>query len=334
MHVLFIGGTGLISTAIARKLLERGDTVTCFNRGRSQSRLPMSDRLEVMLGDRSDRTAFEAAFSERTFDVVVDMVAFHPDDALSAVRAFRGRCGQFVHCSTVCVYSGPPETIPTPETEPYHSIGQYGKNKAAIEELLLAESGFPVTILRPSHSYGEGGGILRPWGPWETFVDRLRQGKPVIVPGDGENLWASCHVDDVAEGFLAVMGKDAAQGQCYNITGENNMTWNTYHRQVAEVVGGRFDPVHIPTDVLTEVAPKLSGGLREIFAYTSIFDNTKIKAMGYPGQTISLKDGTARTLAWMEANGRLKPADSPDDAFEDALIASWRDGIARLPKHG
>ena len=194
--------------------------------------------------------------------------------------------------------------------------------------------GLDVTILRPSHSYGEGGGILRPWSPWDTFVDRLRRGKPVVVPGDGENLWASSHVDDVAEGFIAVMGKDAALGECFNITGENNMTWNTYHQQVADVVGGSFDPVHIPTNILVDVAPKLSGGLREIFAYTSIFDNTKIKAMGYPGQTISLKEGTARTLAWMEANGRVKPADSPNDAFEDALIDAWRAGIARLPQHG
>ena len=338
MTILFIGGTGLISTAIVRKLLERGDAVTCFNRGKSESRLPGHPNLTIVAGDRKDRTAFEGAFAEQHFDVVVDMISFSPDDAESDIRAFSGKCGQFVHCSTVCVYSGPPETIPTPETEPYHSIGGYGKNKAEIEKRLLAEhakSGFPVTILRPSHSYGEGGLILRPWGPggdgWLRFVDRLKKGKPVIVPGDGTGLWASCHVDDVAEGFIAVLGKPEAFGQCFNITGEENMTWNTFHEQVAQVVGGTFEPVYIPTDILCEIAPNWSGGLKEIFAWPSIFDNSKIKALGYPGQTIDFREGTRRTLAWMESEG--KSADeSGDGGYEDRLIDAWRGSVAGLPR--
>jgi nucleoside-diphosphate-sugar epimerase len=337
MHTLFIGGTGLISTAIVNKLLGRGDKVTCFNRGKSASRLSEHPNLEIVAGDRQDRPAFEAAFEGQTFDAVIDMISFHPDDAASAIRAFSERTKQFVHCSTVCVYSGPPHTIPTPETEPYHSIGGYGKNKAAIEELFLAEhtrNGFPVTILRPSHSYGEGGNILRPWGPWDgwgRFIDRLRKGKPVVVPGDGTGLWASCHVEDVAEGFIAVLGKPEALGQCFNITGEENMTWNTYHEQVAEVTGGSFHPVYIPTDILCEIAPNWSGGLKEIFAYPSIFDNSKIKSVGYPGQTISLKEGTARTLAWMESNGRMAD-ESGDGGYEDRLIAAWHGGLHALPR--
>jgi nucleoside-diphosphate-sugar epimerase len=265
------------------------------------------------------------------------MISFHPDDAESDIRAFAGRCGHFLHCSTVCVYSGPPETIPTPETEPYHSIGGYGKNKAAIEQRLLrefAEKGFPATVLRPSHSYGEGGNILRPWGPWDgwgRFIDRLRKKKPVIVPGDGTNLWASCHVDDVAEGFIALMGKEKSFGECYNITGEANMTWNTYHQEVAAVVGGEFHPVYIPTDILCEIAPSWSGGLKEIFAHPSIFDNSKIKAMGYPGQSISLREGTARTLAWMEQNGRITD-ESGDGGYEDRLIEGWRKIVGTLPR--
>jgi nucleoside-diphosphate-sugar epimerase len=332
MDVLFLGGTGLISTAIGRKLLARGERVTLFNRGKSENRLPDSPNLTVITGDRKDRSAFESAFADRHYDVVVDMIAFSTDDTESAIRAFSGRCGQFIHCSTVCVYSGPPFSIPTPETEPYHSVGGYGKAKAAIEERLLAEhaqNAFPATILRPSHSYGEGGGILRPWGPWDTFVSRLRQGKPVIVPGDGTNLWASCHVDDVAEGFIAVMGKPETFGQTYNITGEENMTWNTYHEQVAEVVGGTFEPVYIPTHVLVDRAPALSGGLNEIFAWPSIFVNDKIKAVGYPGQTISFKEGTKRTLDYLEARGKLKPS---GDEYEDTLIAAWKASVAVLPQ--
>jgi nucleoside-diphosphate-sugar epimerase len=331
MNVLFIGGTGLISTAIARKLLLRGDLVTCFNRGKSESRLEAHPNLTTILGNRHEREAYEALFANQHFDVVIDMISFSLEDAESDIRAFKGRCDQFVHCSTVCVYSGPPITIPTPETEPYHSVGGYGKAKAAIEQRLLSEPDFPVTILRPSHSYGEGGGILRPWAPWDSFIDRLRKGKPVVVPGDGTNLWASCHVDDVAEGFLVVLGKKEALGECFNITGENNMTWNTYHEIVAGVVGGTFNPIYIPTEVLCEVAPKWSGGLKEIFAWTSIFDNSKIKTLGYPGQAISLAEGTRRTLAWMEANGRVKD-ESVDEGYEDRLIAAWQAAVKTLPK--
>ncbi|WP_309713385.1 NAD-dependent epimerase/dehydratase family protein, partial [Armatimonas sp.] len=223
MHVLFLGGTGLISTAIARKLLQRGEQVTCFNRGRSENRLEAHPNLTILNGDRSDRAAFEALFEGKHYDVVVDMICFSPDDATSSIRAFKGRCAHFLFCSTVCVYSGPPVTIPTPESEPYHSIGGYGKNKAACEQLFLNEPDFPATVLRPSHSYGEGGMLIRPvggWGSFGTFPDRLRKGLPMIVPGDGTGLWASCHVDDVAEGFISVMGKQAAVGECFNITGE------------------------------------------------------------------------------------------------------------------
>lgn len=335
MKVLFIGGTGLISTAIARQLLEAGHEVTLFNRGKSQNRLPQ-EGATIIHGDRKDYAAFEQTFADKTFDVVVDMVAFHPDDTASAIRAFQGRCGQFLHCSTVCVYSGPPEQIPTTETEPFHSIGQYGKNKIACEQMLFQafeNDGFPATILRPSHSYGEGGSIIRPFGPADTFVDRLRKNKPILVPGDGTGLWASCHVEDVAAGFIGTMNNEKCHGQAYNIAGDEWMTWNTYHEQVAEVVGGTFNPVYIPTDILGQVAPKLSGGTREIFAWPSIFVNDKIKRdAGYPGQTIPWREGVRRTLAWMEANGKL--ADSGKDDYEDRLAAAWQSGAAAaLPKH-
>lgn len=332
MHILFIGGTGLISTAIARQLLEAGQEVTLFNRGKSPSRLP--DGANEIRGDRKDYAAFERTFADKTYDVVVDMVAFHPDDSASAVRAFAGRCGQFIHCSTVCVYSGPVSQIPTTETEPFHSIGGYGKNKAACEELLFrafADQQFPVTVMRPSHSYGEGGGLIRSVGPGDTFVDRLRKNKPIIVQGDGNSLWASCHVDDVVRGFIATMGNSQCFGQAYNITGDEWFTWNQYHQQVAAICGGTFSPVYIPTETLREVAPGLAGGTYEIFEWPSVFDNGKLKRdTDYAGQTIPFREGARRTLAWLEANSRLKSSDGDD--YEDRLIAAWRAKIGELPK--
>ncbi len=332
MHVLFVGGTGLISTSIARQLLEVGHQVTLFNRGKSENRLPPG--ASVIEGDRKNYAAFEATFADKTYDVVVDMVAFHPDDSASAVRAFAGRCGQFLHCSTVCVYSGPVQQIPTTETEPYHSIGTYGQNKIACEQLLLqafTDQQFPVTILRPSHSYGEGGSIIRSFGPADTFVDRLRKNKPLIVQGDGNSLWASCHVDDVARGFIGTMDNPKCLGEAYNITSDEWFTWNQYHAQVAEVCGGTFDPVHISTDTLREAAPHWSGSTYEILEWPSVFDNSKIKRdTNYTGQTINFREGVRRTLAWLEGKGQI--ADSDKDDYEDRLIAAWREKTGELPK--
>jgi nucleoside-diphosphate-sugar epimerase len=330
MKVLFIGGTGLISTAIARQLLEAGHDVTLFNRGKSQSRLP--EGAKEIQGDRKDYGAFESTFADQTFDVAVDMVAFHPDDTASAIRAFQGRVGQFIHTSTVCVYSGPVQQIPTTETEPFHSIGNYGKNKIACEKLLMEAwetAKFPMTIMRPSHSYGEGGQLTRSWGPASSFVVRMRQNKPVVVQGDGNSLWAACHVDDVARGFIATMGNQKCLGEAYNITSDEWMTWNTYYEQVAEVLGAKFEPVHIPTDTLRQVAPKWSGGTYEIFEWPSIFDTSKIKRdTTYSGQTITWREGVKRNIAWLDANNLLPELDD----YEDQLIEAWHKGVAQLPQ--
>jgi nucleoside-diphosphate-sugar epimerase len=255
------------------------------------------------------------------------------------VRAFSGRCGQFLHCSTVCVYSGPVSQIPTTETEPYHSIGTYGKNKAICEQILLREfedQGFPATILRPSHSYGEGGMVIRSFGSYDympQMIDRLRKGKPIIIPGDGNSLWASCHVDDVARGFIGTMGNDRCLGQAYNITGDEWMTWNTYHEQIAQVVGGTLNPVHIATDTLREVCPAWAGNAYEIFEWPSIFDNSKIKRdTDYTGQTISFREGVRRTVAWLEEKGRVPDSDGQD--YEDRLVAAYQGQAGELPRLG
>ena len=335
MHVLFIGGTGLISTAIARQLLDAGEQVTLFNRGQSENRLPSG--AQVIHGDRKDYPAFEQLFADKTFDVVVDMVAFSPEDTASAIRAFAGRTAQFIHCSTVCVYSGPVEQIPTTETEPFHSIGSYGQNKIECEKLLMSagkEQDFPFTIMRPSHSYGEGGSLTRSFGPSGAFVTRMRQGLPLVVQGDGNSLWAACHVDDVARGFIGVMGNEKCIGEAYNICGEEWMTWNTYYQQIAEVTGGKFDPVHIPTDTLCQIAPDWAGGTWEILSWPSIFEMSKLKRdTGYSGQKISWKEGVKRTVEWMESKDKLSASDEKtvaDFAREDQLIAAWREGIRQI----
>lgn len=322
-RVLIIGGTGLISTSITRELIERGDQVTLFNRGKTESRVPPGVR--VIQGDRKDYAAFEDRMAGETWDAVIDMIGFVPEDEASALRAFRGRVGQFVFCSTVCTYGGELSRLPAQEDEPRTPTGGYGRNKVACEDLLMDayhNEGFPTTIMRPSHSYGEGGTIVHTLGGGTTYLDRIRRGKPVIVHGDGTSLWASCHIDDVAHGFVgAITNPDRSIGQAYNVTGEQWMTWNDYTNGVAEAIGGTANIVHIPTDVLGKIAPKRAGITVDIFQYNSVFDNSKAQRdLGFK-YTIPWVVGARRTIEWLESRNRIQNSD--EDPFDDRVIDAW-----------
>lgn len=324
MKVLIIGGTGLISTSISRQLLERGDDVTLYNRGKSEARIPAGAK--TIQGDRRDYPAFEQQMQEAgSFDAVIDMVGFSPEDGESVVRAFKGRIGQFLFCSTVCVYGGPASRYPIREDEPRNPTGSYGANKIKIEDTLLAahaRGDFQTTILRPSQTYGEGGTIVHSIGGGTTYLDRIRKGKPIIVHGDGSCLWAACHIDDVAAGFVGALGNPKAHGKSYNLTGEEWMTWNRYHEGVAEALNApKPKLVHIPTDLMEQLAPKHFGISIGIFQYPSIFDNSAAKSdLGFC-YTIPWVEGVKRTVAWLDARGKIENSDN--DPFDDKIIAAW-----------
>ncbi len=324
MKVLIIGGTGLISTSITKQLLERGDHVTLFNRGKSEARIP--EGAQFIHGDRKEYAAFEQQMSEADpFDCVIDMVAFGPQDVESALRAFKGRAGQYIFCSTVCVYGGPATRYPIGVDEPRTPTGGYGENKAKCEDIVLAageRSDLSVTVMRPSQSYGEGGTIVHSLGGSTTYIDRIRKGKPIVVHGDGACLWAACHVDDVGRGFVGAAGNPKAFGKKYNVTGEEWMTWNMYHAGVARALGAPAPRlVHIPSDLLARVARKHAGISIDIFQYPSIFDNSAaIADLGFQ-YTISWEEGVRRTVAWLDAHDRIENSDN--DPFEDRLIAAW-----------
>lgn len=324
MKTLIIGGTGLISTAITRQLVERGDDVVLYNRGRTPSRV--DGDIRTIAGDRGQYEQFEAHMAaEGPFDCVIDMVAFKPQDVESAIRAFRGRAAQYILCSTVCVYGGPASRYPIREDEPRTPTGGYGERKAQCEDLALAASQrgeLPATVMRPSQSYGEGGTIVHSMGWSTTYIDRIRKGKPVVVHGDGQCLWAACHVDDVARGFVGAAGNPKAIGRSYNVTGEEWMTWNRYHQAVSEALNAPVPTlVHIPSDLLAKVAPKRFGISIEIFQWPSVFDNSAAMAdLGFR-YTIPWVEGVRRTVAWLDANGKIE--DSDQDPYEDRLISAW-----------
>jgi nucleoside-diphosphate-sugar epimerase len=325
VKTLIIGGTGLISTAITGQLLERGEDVTLYNRGKSEARIPAGAK--IINGDRKQYAQFEGQMAEAGhFDCVIDMVGFVPEDAESVVRAFKGRIGHFIFCSTVCTYGGPASRYPIREDEPRRPMGGYGANKVKCEDILMAagERGdFPVTVMRPSQTYGEGGTIVHSLG-WRTnYLDRIRKGKPIIVHGDGSCLWAACHIEDVGRGFVNSVGNPKSYGRFYNLTGEEWMTWNRYHEGVAEALNApKPTLVHIPADLMAQFGPKHFGITIDIFQYPSIFDNSAaIADLGFQ-YTIPWVEGVRRTVAWLDARGKIENSD--EDPYEDRVIAAWQ----------
>jgi nucleoside-diphosphate-sugar epimerase len=324
MKILIIGGTGLISTPMTHFLLERGDDVTLYNRGDTPSRVP--DGTKVAHGDRQQYAAFEAQMRDLgTFDCVIDMVGYAPEDAESVVRAFRRRVGQFIFCSTVDVYQKPATRYPYVEDEPYGGLNTYSINKVKCEQILRAahtRGDFPVTIIRPAYTYGETRGVLYPFGTGGAYLDRIRSGKPIIVHGDGSSLWVCCHGDDVARAFVGAAQNPATFGRVYHATGEEWLTWDEYHRQVARALGApEPEIVHIPTEMLMKFSPERAAIVQQNFQFNNIFDNSAAhRDLGFR-YTISWVDGVRRSVKWLEDHHRLP---SGDDSFDDRVIASWR----------
>ena len=344
MKILILGGTGLISTQITQQLLARGDEVWHFNRGQRNTGfggVQFDGNLHAVQGDRKDAAAFEARMRALpVFDCVMDMIGFAPADAESDVRAFAGRCGHFIFCSTVDVYAHPhPHAqLPYREDAPQQGRNQYAADKVACERVLQrANRGeLSVTIIRPAATYAEGAGILDSLRGRKTYVDRLRKGKPIIVHGDGQSLWCSCHATDVACAFVNAAANPISFGNSYHATGEEFVTWNQHHQMVAQAIGAPEPKlVHIPTDVLTQLLPSenLSDAAHWTltnFQFNNIFDNTAAKRdLGFE-YTVRWEEGARRLVKWLDAHGEIE--DSDLDPFEDNLLARWDKALASLAK--
>ncbi len=326
MNILVIGGTGLISTEITRQLEARGDRVTHYNRGKREPRIP--NRARQIVGDRTDYAAFEAQMrgEEQQFDCVIDMICYKPEDARSLVRAFAGRTDHLIVCSTVDVYAKPASRYPITESETIHPPAwDYARNKALCEAILWeahARGDVPVTIPRPAHTYAESAGFFHSVSIG-GFLKRLRQGKPVIVHGDGSSLWVSCHAEDVARAFVGAVCNPKAYGKGYNVTSEEWMTWNRYVQTLAEAMGAPEPRLaHIPTAFLRKVIPQQAFVTDVNFQFNNIFDNSAAKDdLGF-AYSIPFLDGARRAVAWLDEQGRIDGS-SDDDALEDRVIEAW-----------
>jgi nucleoside-diphosphate-sugar epimerase len=324
-----IGGTGTISSSISRLLLEEKAELTLYNRGKHPVELKGS--WKHIQGDRKDYRRFEDQMQEgEKYDCVIDMYCFSPEDAHSAVRAFQGRTGQLIFCSTVDVYSKPASRYPITEEEPRRGKYPYAYNKIKCEDILLnahRRGDMTVTILRPAHTYCEKGRILFTLGHTDGQLARLKRGKPVVVHGDGSGFWVSCHADDVARAFVNAIGNQRAYGKAYHAAGEEWLTWNRRYEILAGVLGiADLRLVHIPTDVLARLAPKLSRATVQNFSGHNIFDNSAAREDLDFRYTIPWRQGVRQIIE--SGNGGVP--DEATDAAEDRIIAAWENHVDNL----
>lgn len=312
MRVLVLGGTGLISTAIVRRLLQNGHEPVLFNRGQSPYRF--SDELEVVIGDRGDFADFARKVDGLAVDAVIDMLTFDADTARNSIEVFSNHMWHYLFCSTVCVY-GPLSQIPADEDEPQKPVSEYGRNKSEAERVFMAahrESGFPVTIFRPSHCYGPGQPLLDIWGYNPTLVTRIREGGPIIVPGDGIGLWQPCLTSDVAKGFVGALGLEATLGQAYNIVGDEVMEWRVFHERMARALGCEANIVTMTTQQIAAGAPlEQCGMLEEIFQYHGAYTNAALKRdVPEFRDLVPWEKGVQLTVEWMDEEKVHQPADT------------------------
>jgi nucleoside-diphosphate-sugar epimerase len=310
LKVLFIGGTGNISSACATLAVERGVELTFLNRGH-QAVDPAPEGVEVIRADIRDEDAARAALDGHDFDVVVDFVAFTAEHAATDVKLFRDRVGQYVFISSASAYQKPVARLPITESTPLRNpYWPYSRDKIAAEEHLLAEyrdAGFPVTIVRPSHTYDKRS--IPFIGRWTT-VERMRRGEPVIVPGDGTSLWVLTHHADFARAFVPLLGHPQTIGDAIHITSDQVLTWNQIYSSLGEAAGAEPKLVHLSSAQIAKVLPDDGPGLLGDKAHSVIFDNSKVKRL-VPGweATITWSEGCREIIDWYDADPARKVVD-------------------------
>lgn len=327
MRVLFIGGTGIISSACAELALARGIDLYLLNRGQT-SRRRVPEGAKVLVGDIREPGTVLDAVGKMTFDAVVDWVAFTPEHVEADLQLFAGRTGQYVFISSASAYHKPVRSLPITESTPLHNpYWQYSRDKIACEERLMRayrEEDFPMTIVRPSHTYDK---TMLPFrGRW-TVVDRMRRGLPVVVHGDGTTRWVLTHHRDFAKGFVGLLGQSQALGEAYHITSDEALTWNQIFRIVGRAAGvDKVDLVHVPSDVIRAYDQRWGDGLLGDKAYSVAFDNSKIKRL-VPDfvATIPFTQGAEEILDWFDADPSRQEVDAARNRLLDTLIERMRD---------
>lgn len=320
MKVLVVGGSGLISTGIVEGLLERGASVTLFNRGQ---RAHSGAAVPVIVGDRNQPSQFEARLSRERFDVVIDMICFTPAQAEASVRAFAGRTEQLIFCSTVCVYGvGVPPQVLIDERFPAAPTTAYAQNKLTCERIFehaQSQGLFQTTVIRPSNTYGPGGSLIDQMEFDSVVWDRVAHGLPVLCAEGGTTLWQSTHRRDVGRLFAHACGNPKLYGETCNATRDQVFTWRDYYREAAQALGTRAELVLAPAGWVVAQNPQRFGFLHEVTRYHGAYSSAKAKqAVPEFRCEVDFVEGARETIADMKKRGAWRRHE--DDAEYSALV--------------
>jgi nucleoside-diphosphate-sugar epimerase len=335
MKALFIGGTGVISSACSKLAVERGIDLTLFNRGRSVRPVPAGAR--VLRGDIRDPDSVRHALGRQAFDSVVEWVAYTPAHIEADLALFRGRTGQYVFISSASAYQTPPDRLPVTESTPLDNpFWQYSRDKIACEERLwraFREEKMPVTIVRPSHTYDA---TLLPMKGRYTVIDRMRRAREVIVHGDGTSVWTLTHQADFAKGFVGLLANPGAIGEAVHITSDAWLTWNQVFEITARAFGTEARIVHVPSDLIAAYDPDWGASLLGDKSQSMIFDNGKIKRLVPDfACTIPYSRGAEEIAAWFDAEASRRELDEAFDRLCDRILAAyasaWPPAAGRSP---
>jgi len=323
LKVLFIGGTGIISSACSPLVLERGFELYLLNRGQSQRAAPAGAK--ILNGDIRDPDSVREAISEQDFDVVVNWIAFTPEHIETDLELFRGRTGQYIFISSASAYQTPPRNMPVTESTPLHNpYWEYSRNKIACEERLMRayrEEGFPMTVVRPSHTYDK---TLLPVHGGYTIVNRMRQGKKVIVHGDGSALWTMTPHRAFAVGFVGLLGNSRAIGDAFQITSDEWLTWNQIFAMVADAAMTEAHIVHVPSDFINRFDQNWGASLLGDKTHSMIFDNTKIKRLVPEFKAvIPFEQGAREIMAWYDADPARQKVNHELDTTIDRILQAY-----------
>ena len=330
MKILFIGGTGTISSACSDLAIARGHELFLLNRSVSRKN-PVPEGATVLQADiYTEETRVATLLADHHFDAVVDFIAFSPQDIERDLRLFRSRTDQFVFISSASAYQKPVKNyLITEETPLENPYWEYSRNKIACEDRLMQayrEESFPTTIIRPSHTYGF---TQIPFGvsswrhPW-TVVDRMKRGLKVIVPGDGTSLWVLTWNADFAKGLVGLLGNERAIGEAFQITSDEVLSWDQIYVEAYRALGLEPNVIHTPSDLIAMYDPQSLGSLVGDKANSVVFDNSKIKRFvpDY-GCEVNWAEGVRRSLAWFDSHPEFQTIDDEMNMVWDRIITSY-----------
>ncbi len=325
MRVLFIGGTGFISAAVSRRAVAEGIDLYLLNRGTRGAAPP---GCHTLTADIHKPEEVRAALRGLRFDAAVDWVAYTPEDIERDLSLFRGRVGQYVFISSAAAYQKPPaHHVITEETPLANPFWGYARGKIACEERLArarVEEGFPATVVRPSHTYETNFPVAVGGGGTYTLAERMRRGLPVVVHGDGTSLWTVTHAEDFARAFVGLLGHREAVGQAFHITSDEVLTWDEIYRGIADALGVEANVVHVASDFIARVVPRLAGTLHGDKKWSAVFDNGKVKRF-VPGfrAAVPFREGIRRTVEWFGADGRRRRVDESLNEETERILGAY-----------